>query len=220
VHVNPAYGAGGFKTGKANGITVAYNTVHDDDGGGLWSDVASQHVTYHHNTVYNETRDCIRLEISHYQTVISNTVYNCGTRGGGAAGINFVCSSNGDIEYNTVTAIPGAPGIAVGYQSARNWEHPDFTAPENMTVAHNSITIGSGVKAVTLWDFSSPHDASWQTASIYNSNNYCVPTLDWTESSWGKGDGFTWGTFMSWQDKAPAQDAHGQLSTLKECPTP
>jgi hypothetical protein len=220
VHVNGGYGSGGYKTGAAHGgVLVSGNTVHDDDGVGLWSDVNSKNVTYDHNLVYNETSECIRSEISSFQTITNNTVYGC--TGQAAGQIVSASSSQVDIEYNTVIGTTNAAGIIVNYDNARDSEHPGFTVPQGMKVEHNSVTV-SGPKAGTeLWDFSTPQDLSWETAGTYDFNTYCVPpSWDGGWPSWGIGPGYAWETFPKWQSGTSPQDTHGQLLVTGNCPAP
>jgi parallel beta-helix repeat protein len=209
------YGCGGFKVGAANGMLVDYNIAHDDEGNcvGLWSDVGSQNVTYDHNTVYNEAEG-IRVEISSLHTVTNNTVHGC--TGQNAGQIVSAQSSQVDIEDNTVTGATGAPGIIVNYGN----RNPPVPPPQGMTVAHNSVTVTGPEAAVVLWDFSKPSDLAWEDAGIYDYNTYCVPaSWDGGWPSWGKGTGYSWNNYSSWQSSPSAQDPHGTIVT-GSCPPP
>jgi parallel beta-helix repeat protein len=215
-HVNPGYGSGGLKFGATDGgVVVSHNLVHDNDGCGLWSDVDCQGVTYEYNTVYNESYDGIRLEISNNQTVTHNTVYGCGSAGASAQ-INYANSSGGTIQYNSVTAGPRAPGISVHHDAQRDHSHPGFTVPTGMNVSHNVIVLAAGDPATVLWELDAGV-ASWEVTGLYDENTYCVPSLPWTAASWGVRLQNAWGTFASWQDAG--QDLHGQLVT-GPCPAP
>ncbi len=216
VHTASDYGCGGFKVGAANGMLVDYNTAHDDDEGncvGLWSDVGSQNVTYDHNTVYDEGEG-IRVEISSLHTVTNNTVYGCTGQNGGQ--IVSAQSTQVDIEDNTVTGAKGAPGIIVNYANRT----PPVPPPAGMTVAYNSVTVTGPEAAVELWDFSKPSNLAWEDAGIFDHNTYCVPaSWDGGWPSWGKGTGYTWGDFATWQTSPSAQDPHGAIVT-GSCPAP
>ena len=214
VHTASDYGCGGFKVGAADGMLVAYNTVHDDDPGqcvGLWSDVNSKNVTYDHNTVYDESEG-IRVEISSLHTVTNNAVYACA--GGNGGQIVSAQSTEVDIEGNTVTGTKGAPGITVNY-GLRN---PPVPLPTGMSVRHNTVIVTEPQSGVVLWDFQKPPDAGWEDAGIYDDNTYCVPaSWDGGWAAWGKGDGYSWTTFAGWQASPSAQDPHGQL-VVGPCP--
>jgi parallel beta-helix repeat protein len=196
-HVNSGYGAGGFKAGKTTGAVVSYNEVHDDDGHGLWSDTDSQNITFDHNTVYNETGPGIHIEISNQQIVTNNTCY-----GNGSSQIQVVSSSNVSVQHNTVTATATAPGIDVFYSSSRDAEHPDFTFPAGLLIAHNTITIASGQKAVRVID-NGGTASRWALPNMLNLNTYCVPSLPWTEKSWAWGGGaMNWTAWQSHESPA------------------
>jgi parallel beta-helix repeat protein len=214
VHTASDYGCGGFKVGAANGMLVAYNTAHDDDTDnccGLWSDVGSQNVTYDHNTVYNEG-DGIRVEISSLHKVTNNTVYGCDGQAPGQ--IVSAASTMVDIENNTVTGTAGAPGIIV------NFSNRNVPAPEGMVVAHNSVIVNGPKMGVELWDFNSDAGTSWEDAGIFDYNSYCVPaSWDGGWASWGKGTGYAWDDFSTWQSGPSAQDPHGTI-VIGSCPPP
>src|SRR5262249_51494735 len=146
-HVKSGYGAGGFKMGRTSGAVVSYNIVHDDDGHGLWTDDDAQDVTFDHNTAYNGTGPGIHIEVNHHKTAANNTCY-----GNGASQIQVVSSSSVSIRYNTITSTAKAPGIDVFYSISRDHEHPEFTFPRDVSIAHNTITIASGHKAIRVID--------------------------------------------------------------------
>ncbi|MHB8416616.1 MAG: right-handed parallel beta-helix repeat-containing protein [Myxococcales bacterium] len=213
-HVCPDYGAGGLKVGGTKApVLVEGNVVHDDRGGGLWSDVNARDVTYQCNTVHDELDEGIRIEVSAAQAVLDNQLYGCGQDP-----IHVTCSSQVTVEGNYVVPGPGAVGLAVDYSHKRDGEHPGFTEPAGLSVVQNTVLVSGTHGGATLWDFSSPHDLSWQDAGIFDGNSYCADAGSW--SGWGKGDGFAWGDFSAWQTGASPQDPHGQLLLNGSCPLP
>jgi hypothetical protein len=204
-HTLKGFGAGGGKFGGAINILVSSNTVHDNDGVGLWCDAYGNHQTYDHNTSYNNTMG-IAIEICNDVTVTNNVVYGNGRM----AQIGTSSSSNVDIEHNTVTVSgPRVPGIAIGYTTARGGCGAGCTIPTGMKVLNNYITLtGTRQKAAGAWDYS--HTASsWQAPGMFDGNTYCVPQLPWTETSWMWGQAFGSMTWSAWQ--AAGQDIHGHL---------
>ena len=72
--------AGGAKFALTDHLVVRANDVHDNDGPGLWTDVANDHTLYEDNIVV-ANEEGIYHEISYSATIRHNTLRDNGTRG-------------------------------------------------------------------------------------------------------------------------------------------
>ncbi len=205
-HVSGSYEAGGIKLVLSSNVTISYNTVHDDEGHGLWSDVNSQHFTFDHNTIYNETGPGIHFEISNYALITNNVAYGNGDQ------IQISSSSNAVVQNNLLTATSTGAGIHVMYDWNRNSEHPDFISPTGMVFNNNVVTIASGQMGSKVENFNGSY--SWEVPGMFDVNTYCVPSLAWTEKSWMWGMGNRGINWTSWQ--STGQDSTG-TPTLSPC---
>ena len=106
--------AGGVKTSAMDSLVAENNTVHDNEGPGMWCDGGCQNVTYSENRIHHNRSAGILLEISSRARISSNVLWENGwgyTAWGWGGGI--VSSSSRDVEiYDNVLAW-NADGVSV-----------------------------------------------------------------------------------------------------------
>jgi len=76
--VNPYWGAGGTKFVLTLGLTLRANYSHHNGGPGLWTDIGNMNTLYEYNTVEDNERGGIFIELS-YDTIVR---YNTARRNG------------------------------------------------------------------------------------------------------------------------------------------
>ncbi len=170
--------AGGAKWGDASELLVRGNTVRDNEGPGLWSDVDSTGVTYEDNTVTDNELAGIMYEISEQGTISHNTI-----RGNGfgfhvwlwGAGILLAASHNVVVSENTVAN--NANAITLVQQERGASERNGLPRVlHNIAVEHNIEVMGEGATGVAQDD---GDEAIFEAASMitFTDNTYvhCTP---------------------------------------------
>jgi parallel beta-helix repeat protein len=170
---SPEWEAGGAKWGYASDLLVRGNTVRDNKGPGLWSDVDSTGVTYEDNTVTDNELAGIMYEISEQATISYNTV-----RGNGfgfhvwlwGAGILLAASHNVVVSDNTVTN--NANAITLVQQERGVSERNGLPRVlHNIGVERNIELMGEGATGMVQDD---GDDAIFEPASMitFTDNTY------------------------------------------------
>ena len=146
--------AGGAKWGYASDLLVRGNTVRDNKGPGLWSDVDSTGVTFEDNTVTDNELAGIMYEISERATIAHNTV-----RGNGfgfhvwlwGAGILLAASHNVVVADNSVAN--NANAITLVQQERGVSERNGLPRVlHNIAVEHNIEHMGEGATGMVQDD--------------------------------------------------------------------
>ncbi|MGI4790886.1 MAG: hypothetical protein ACRYFS_18810 [Janthinobacterium lividum] len=96
--------AAGLKGGAVDGVVVAYCSVHDNHGVGIWADVGCSGWFIHDNCVKNNDQDGITYEISHGGSIYNNLATNNGGSSGGAGQILIANSDTTNAYLNIVVA--------------------------------------------------------------------------------------------------------------------
>jgi parallel beta-helix repeat protein len=216
-HVNTDFGSGCCKIVGAN-IMVSDNVVYDNLGMGLWSDAFANGVTYSHNTVYGNTGEGIRVEVSDHNTIANNTVYGNGfgnpdERNRKGPQIHYVSSSHATITDNVVTVSPNSGGgIIVDYNARREGCGQGCKLPIEMTISGNRIIVLTpNIPAVAVADYSNTFNL-WEGEVVFDQNIYCLPNASWKGSiwRWGNGNPAPSIDFKTWQSRH--QDLHAVFS--------
>ncbi len=216
-HVKSGFGSGCCKI-TGTGATISYNTVYDNLGMGLWSDVFASGITYSKNTVYGNTGEGIRVEVSDRNTITNNAVYDNGFGNpdeGNQKGpqIHYASSSHATITGNIITASANSRGgIIVDYNAKREGCGKGCKIPVEMNISGNRITVVSpDIPAVEAADYSNTFN-QWATDGMFDHNTYCLPNESWKGAiwRWGNGNPPPAITFKTWQSKR--QDAHAVFS--------
>jgi hypothetical protein len=131
---NPGWEAGGSKFSKTDHLILRSNYVHDNVGGGLWTDIDNIHALFEKNRIEN-TGEGIRHEIS-YDAIIRNNLLK-----GNDGGIVIVCSPNVEVYGNVIEVPPGRRNLGIEvYGGERGVGAYGPRVAQNDSVHHNVIT--------------------------------------------------------------------------------
>jgi parallel beta-helix repeat protein len=145
-HFDPYWGAGGIKMVAAQRLTVRGNTIHHNDGPGLWCDYECLGTVFENNTVEDNAQSGIFYEVSFGGTIRNNTVRRNGfgvANGPARAGILVAASADVSVYGNVLR--DNASGI-LAYQENRG-RSETYNRPfavENLDVHDNTISMASG----------------------------------------------------------------------------
>jgi parallel beta-helix repeat protein len=135
---------GGAKFIRARWLTVRGNKVHDNQGNGIWTDIANIYALVENNVVTANSGAGIMHEIGYDITIRNNTVTKNGFDRNWitGAGILISASANATVYGNTV--LDNKQGI-VGIQQKRTHDGVDYSSNlKNMYVHHNTVRVPSG----------------------------------------------------------------------------
>jgi len=140
--------AGGAKWGTTVSLTVRGNTVHHNQGPGLWTDINCVHTLYERNDVYANASHGIFHEISYDAVIRDNRVTDNGRSeplpGWGGAGIRVAASPDVEVYGNLLA---GNENAIILLQQARN-DWPSRNGPHELhdvDVHDNDVTISRNV---------------------------------------------------------------------------
>jgi parallel beta-helix repeat protein len=140
--------AGGAKFTETTGLVVRHNTVHDNDGPGLWTDNNNFDTLYESNVVSDNSGPGIFHEISYDAVIRDNTVTGNGSGWAGwlwGSGILVAASSDVEIYGNTVTGNDAGIG---GIQQEREDGPEGPHLLSNMFVHDNTISVELGLTGI------------------------------------------------------------------------
>ena len=171
---NFGWEGGGTKFAFTNGLVVRNNTVHDNNGPGLWTDIDNVHVLYENNRTSHNKVAGIFHEIS-FDAIIRNNIIDedgFNPKGNGpwfGAGIVVNASGNVEIYGNQVTnCMNGIAAIQPNRGSSKQTGTPYIL--RGLSVHDNVITQRQGVAAALLAD-PSLGDAPFTTSNNHFSHN-------------------------------------------------
>lgn len=204
---DPSWEAGGMKFSTSTNLTVRGNTVDDNVGPGLWTDVGSINTLYENNVVANNTAGPgIVDEISYSAIIRNNTVYNNSVPQPSwlwGAQILIQNSQNDQVYGNIIqTPATGGNGIGIIQQNRGSGVYGLYLAINN--TIHNNTVV--------LLHFSDSNGAvaDYNQAAMLTGNN----TFDYDSyhalSTYG--DNFLWGAsnFLMYPGFQQAgQELHG-----------
>ena len=174
--------AGGGKWAVTDGLDVEDNSVHDNNGPGLWTDIDGQNTTYAGNVVTNNARAGIFLEISAGASIRDNVVTGNGhSIDDWLWGSGILIAGSHDVAISGNTLKGNAEGIGM-IQAARGTSDVDGMPRtiHNIAVSGNTITVnGTSSGAVTDDGFDSM---------------FSDPSITWTDNTWHRSSGnvFDW----------------------------
>lgn len=172
--------AGGSKFAFCNGLSVINNSVHDNTGPGLWTDIDNINVVYDHNTVQNNTAMGIFHEISYDAQITNNTVRYNGAKANNwlyGAQIMLSASQNVLVAGNVVVvSAAGGNGITI-VDEGRGEGRFGIRVARNNIIRDNDIKYLSskGVSGggSTIQDINSPYYNTISAGNnFYQSNHY------------------------------------------------
>jgi len=141
---NWGWEAGGAKFTETRGLVVRNNSVHDNGGPGLWTDINNYDTLYEGNTVVDNYAPGIFHEISYDAVIRNNTVTGNGFGSEAwlwGSGILIAASSDVEVYGNTVRG--NADGIG-GIQQDREDGPEGAHLLSNLFVHDNSISVQDG----------------------------------------------------------------------------
>ncbi len=208
---DPGWEAGGTKFVKTNHLRVIGNSVFNNVGPGLWTDIDNIDVTYADNLVVGNASAGIFHEIS-YDALIENNVvkFNNPTPAEWLYGAQILISSSRNVEVtNNEVAVSasGGNGIAIIQQDRGTGAHGDHLSIQNNVHDNTIYHLGvSGMDGVA---------GEWPTGDFYadanNSfdyNHYYV--VDASHDYWGWSNANrTWAELQ-----AEGQELHGTLTGM------
>jgi hypothetical protein len=205
---DPSFGigvSGGLKLNGVIGLVMRKNYVHDNAGGaGIWLDADSKNFQIVSNRSLNNAREEIRVEISCFGTVQSNTV-----AGGDIAGIDIFNAHDVDASSNTVAAPAGGlfgirmfgngrdtTGGTGACMIAGAYENDNNQAVSNSVTTIDGVTVDGVVDAGGI-----------TTGNSWSGNAYDVPDCAGLQWRWWDGTSKYFVDFVGWQ--AFGQDLTG-----------
>jgi parallel beta-helix repeat protein len=136
--------AGGVKATNCTDVVFRGNSVHDNNGPGLWADIDCVNTLYEDNVVVDNAGPGIYHEISGRAVVRHNVVERNGSDDSSwlwGAGILVAASSDVEVYENTVT--DNGNGIA-GIQQDRGIGRYGERLLTGLNVHHNTVRLGQG----------------------------------------------------------------------------
>jgi hypothetical protein len=196
---------GGGKWAVTDGLTVAGNFVHDNQGPGLWTDIDAVNVVYEDNDIERNLSAGISHEISGKAVIRRNLLKGNGAKTflwGWAGQIQVQNSTDTEVYDNTLVLDPtrGGNGVMV-IQQERGAKH----MPRDNSIHDNDITMAGGTGAVAGW-FADYKWNRFDPSNRWDRNHYHLGPLDEGEDVWAVND---WVTFGAWQ--ASGQDHDGTV---------
>lgn len=211
---NPGWEAGGSKFGQATNLTIKENSVHHNNGFGLWGDFSFSGTVYEDNVVENNTFAGIHHEISDGATIVGNKV-----RGNGKDGATFrhdvqiaiINSSGVEVKENEIIAGDVYGSGIVLRQDDRNREGVRMYT-HNTYVHHNKITFrGSSNNGLCGGEASYDRNDFWVNGNNhFDYNTYFVDNLSSNHWRWDADASETWPPYMNFAGfQAEGEEAHG-----------
>ncbi len=189
--------AGGLKSSSVTNLMVKLNTVANNVGPGLWTDINSTGVTYDSNTVTNNANEGIKHEISYAATISNNTVSNNGsgfTPWLWGSQILVQNSQNVNVFGNTVTVNANyGNGISLIYQNRGTGDQGPYNTINN-NVHNNTIYYnGQFGQSGMVSDYNEATAMAWP--NTFNDNTYYVQGT--TRSFWTWNYNYLWPQFQA-----------------------
>ncbi len=208
---DPGWEAGGTKFVKTNHLRVIGNSVFNNTGPGLWTDIDNINVTYADNVVVGNASAGIFHEIS-YDAVIQNNVvkFNNPTSADWLYGAQILISSsrNVDVTGNEVTvSASGGNGIAIIQQNRGPGAFGDHLSIGNKVHDNSIYHLGTASMDGIAEDWS-PSDHNIDAENVFDSNRYYVVDANHAYWSWSGSD-HTWAELQ-----AEGQEQHGTMTGI------
>jgi Right handed beta helix region len=208
---DPGWEAGGIKFALASNLIIRGNTVDNNVGPGIWTDIGSINTLYESNVVMNNTNGAgIQDEIGYSAIIRYNTVsYNSMPQPSWLWGCQIAIQNSQNVQVygNTVeTPLTGGNGIGIIYQSRGSGALGPYLAANNSIHNNSVIYRGGASSSGAIGDF---NEAFWlkNGNNLFDYNAYHL--IDPTNSHW------TWGagvTFTGLQHLG--QELHGTVDAV------
>jgi len=205
---NPFWEAGGTKWVLTDGLVVRGNTVRDNDGPGLWTDIDNVNVLYEGNWVTGNAQSGIFHEISRDAVIRYNV-----SKWNGAGfdpwlwGAQILVSTSRNVEIHDNTVVVGAGG-GNGITLVQQNRGDGLSGPHVTTgnrVHHNHVTFEADRG---LTGAAADHDPQtmFNGGNHFYANRYVVPDLGGRRWAW-------WGLqdWTGWRNAGHGQDASVEM---------
>lgn len=201
--------AGGFKFSNSANVLIRGNTVHDNNGVGIWADINNTNWTIDGNWVYNNQGAGIMYEISYGTTTITHNVCTSnGLMGTGwtRAGILIQNSQGVEVSGNTITvdAVNGN-GITETHEDRGAGTLGNYDTTNN-NIHDNTITYLGAGGASGYEEFGTTNVVG--NTHTYDHNHYHAPVPTRGLFSYNLSTGLTFAQFQ-----ALGKEAHGTVGT-------
>jgi len=204
-----AWEAGGAKFALSKDLVVRQNSIHDNNGEGLWCDIDCVNSLYENNTIVNNAFGGIAYEISYGAVIRNNTVRNNGWPAATwlwGAQILVQNSRNVEITGNTVEVAPDrGNGICIIQQNRGSGSLGPHTSANNY-VHHNVIIHRGSPRGVNgeVADYEPVALANQNNRFDYNAYHVTDPAARYWE----------WGGAQTWESLHHlGQELRGTLDT-------
>ena len=216
---DPTWEAGGMKASESSNLIVRGNSVHDNFGPGLWTDIDSINTLYESNIVMNNSNGAgIAHEISYAAVIRYNIVANNSLRQSSwlwGAQIMIQNSQNVQVYGNTVdvpaATTGGSNGIAIIQQNRGTGAYGPYLAINN-SIHNNSIIYRGAYNGTT------GQGADYNAAALASSGNnvfdydtYHVQNI--SNAYWIWQTGLAWSGFQQVR-----QETHGSVDNIMPPP--
>lgn len=184
--------AGGSKFCRCNNLKVQYNTVTNNNGPGLWTDIDNNYVLYEGNYTSGNKVAGIFHEISYHATIRHNYIVNDGVDPRGSSiwwGAGILINSSPDVQIygNTVKdCMNGIGAIQADRGSGAYGPH----LVKNLNVYSNTIdqVHNSAAGIVKASDFDNSVYTSWnnhiQSSNVFNLAYAGARYFFWLDEYW------------------------------------
>jgi hypothetical protein len=192
---SPLWEAGGTKFVHTDGLVIRGNSVHNNKGPGLWTDINNIRTTIERNIVHANTSHGIFHEIGYRAVIRDNHVTDNGgddpLLGWGASGIRVAASPDVEIYGNFLAGNQNA--IMLVQQRRDDCQSPRGAhLLRNIDVHDNQVTLSSPGLTGQVDDTES--GASYGRNIRFHDNVYRLPSSDMKVFAWQGGiwDPATW----------------------------
>ena len=186
--------AGGAKWARSVGLVVRGNTVHHNQGPGLWTDINNIETLYQDNVVHANASHGIFHEISYRAVIRNNRVTDNGRAqplaGWGGAGICVAGSPDVEVYGNIVSGNENA--IMLVQQVRTDW--PSAHGPhqlEDVVVHDNDITMSSKLTGIvddtgeaTVFQRNNRFEGNTYRLSSANGRYFAWQGQQWDRTAW------------------------------------
>ena len=189
--------AGGLKSASVTNLMVKLNTVANNIGPGLWTDINSTGVTYDSNTVTNNANEGIKHEISYAATISNNTVSNNGSAFSPwlwGSQILVQNSQSVNVFGNVVTVNANyGNGISLIYQNRGTGTQGPWNTTNNNVYNNTIYYSGQNGQSGMVADYNQSTALAWP--NTFNNNTYYVQGT--THTFWVWQENYVWTQFQA-----------------------
>lgn len=172
---DPGWEAGGGKWTRTSDLTVSNNTVSDNLGCGLWSDIDANGTVYSGNYVVNNSNCGILYEISQHARIERNILAANGIATAGGPdpwlwGAQILISTSSDVLVSENVVIVGEYGNGVAIVDQKRADAATLRARNNRVVGNIVTYEGNSGRSGDTSDY----DNKTPRNNVFDGNSYLV----------------------------------------------